>query len=123
MKNFGAKGEILAANYLVANGYEIIEKNYYNQKGYRLGEIDLVVKDPKGQTVFVEVKTRSTSGKDVVPEESVTQTKLKKIFKIANYFLAEKNLKDADWRVDFVGIVFNLNTRKVSVRHIKNLFI
>lgn len=123
MQNFGAKGEILAANYLVANGYEIIEKNYYNQKGYRLGEIDLIAKDPKGKIVFVEVKTRSSWGGDVVPEANVNKAKLEKIFKIANYFLAEKNLKDADWRVDFVGIVFNQKTRKVSVRHIKYLHI
>jgi len=119
--NLGSKGEILAANYLVANGYKIIEKNYYNQKGYRLGEIDLVAEDPEKQLVFVEVKTRSTRGRDVVPEENVTSVKLKKIFRIAQFYLKEKKLIGREWRVDFVGVVFNMKTKKASVRHIKYL--
>lgn len=121
MGNLGSKGEILAANYLVANGYKIIEKNYYNQKGYRLGEIDLVAEDPEKQLVFVEVKTRSTRGRDVVPEENVTSVKLKKIFRIAQFYLKEKKLIGREWRVDFVGVVFNMKTKKASVRHIKYL--
>lgn len=121
MQNLGSKGEILAANYLVANGYKIIEKNYYNQKGYRLGELDLIVEDSRGVTIFVEVKTRLTKGKTVVPEENVNKSKLEKIFKIAQYFLAERKLMGVEWRVDFVGIVFNLKTRRVSIRHIKYL--
>jgi len=121
LQNFGSKGEILAANYFVANDYKIIEKNYYNRKGYRLGEIDLVVENPEGVIIFVEVKTRSTKGFDVVPEESVNRAKLKKVFKIAQYFLAERSLIETEWRVDFVGVIFNLKTRKVSIRHIKYL--
>jgi len=121
LQNLGSKGEILAANYFVSNGYKIIEKNYYNRKGYRLGELDLIVEDPKGKLVFVEVKTRKSQGRDVVPEESVNKSKLKKIFKIIQYFLAERNLREVEWRVDFVGIIFNLKTQKVSIRHIKYL--
>ena len=123
MQKLGFKGEVLAGNYLVANGYKIIEKNYYNRKGYRLGEIDLIVEDPKGFIIFVEVKTRISYGQDVVPEESVTQSKLKKIFKIAQYFLIERKLTQIEWRVDFVGVIFNLKTRKVLIRHIKYLHI
>jgi len=121
LQNFGSKGEILAANYLIANGYEVIEKNYYNRKGYRIGEIDLIVKDSQGVIIFVEVKTRSTRGQLVVPEEGITKSKLNKIFRIAQYFLTENNLKEIEWRVDFVGVIFNLKTRKASVRHIKYL--
>ncbi|MCK5080845.1 MAG: YraN family protein [Candidatus Moranbacteria bacterium] len=121
MQGLGGKGELLAANYLVANGYKIIEKNYYNRKGYRLGEIDLIAEDPEGKTVFFEVKTRSTKGWDVVPEASVNKSKLEKIFKIAQYFLAERKLMEIEWRVDFIGVIFNLKTRRVSIRHIKYL--
>ena len=111
----------MAANYLIANDYEVVEKNYYNRKGYRIGEIDLIVKDSQGVIIFVEVKTRSTKGRLVVPEESITKSKLNKIFRIAQYFLIENNLKEIEWRVDFVGVIFNLKTRKASVRHIKYL--
>ncbi len=121
MKNFGAKGEILAANYLVANGYKIIDKNYYNRRGYRVGEIDLVAEDKEGRIVFFEVKTRSTNGREVVPEESVNAYKLEKIFKTAQYFLREKDLAESDWRVDFIGVIFNLKNKKASIRHIKYL--
>lgn len=121
MENFGAKGEILAANYLVANGYKIIDKNYYNRRGYRVGEIDLVAEDREKTVVFFEVKTRSTKGWEVVPEESINDSKLKKVFKTAQYFLREKNLMERNWRVDFIGVIFNLKNKKASIRHIKYL--
>lgn len=121
MQNIGAKGEILAANYLVAKGYKILEKNYYNKKGYRLGEIDLIAENSVGEIIFFEVKSRSTRGLEVVPEERVNRNKLKKIFKIAQYFLRDKKIIEKDWRVDFIGVVFNLKTRKASIRHIKYL--
>jgi putative endonuclease len=121
LNNFGEKGEILAANYLIDKGYQMIDKNYYNFKGYRLGEIDLIAKNSKGQLIFFEVKSRTTKGREVVPEESITPKKLQKIFKIINYFLKEKDLLEADWRVDFIGVVFNTKTKKASVRHIKYL--
>jgi putative endonuclease len=121
LENFGAKGEILAANYLVANGYKIIDKNYYNRRGYRVGEIDLVAEDREKTVVFFEVKTRSTKGWEVVPEESINDSKLKKVFKTAQYFLREKNLMERNWRVDFIGVIFNLKNKKASIRHIKYL--
>jgi len=121
LNNFGQKGEILAANYLISKGYQIIEKNYYNFKGYRLGEIDLIAKNSKGQLIFFEVKTRSTQGREVIPEENINNQKLKRIFKIIQYFLKERDLLEVEWRVDFIGVVFNTKTQKASVRHIKYL--
>jgi putative endonuclease len=123
LNNFGEKGEILAANYLIANGYKIIEKNYYNSRGYRLGEIDLIGKNSQDEIIFFEVKTRTTKGREVVPEESVTRHKLQKIFKIAHYFLREKDLLEVNWRVDFIGVIFNLKNKKASIRHIKHLYL
>lgn len=123
MNNFGEKGEIMAANYLITNGYEIIEKNYYNSKGYRLGEIDLIGKNSQDEIIFFEVKTRTTEGREVVPEESVTRQKLQKIFKIAHHFLREKDLLESSWRVDFIGVIFNLKNKKASIRHIKHLYL
>lgn len=121
MNNFGEKGEILAANYLIENGYKIIEKNYYNTHGYRIGEIDLIGKNAEEEIIFFEVKTRTTKGREVIPEESINKFKLEKIFKTAQYFLREKNLLEVSWRVDFIGVIFNLKTQKASIRHIKYL--
>ena len=42
-----------------ARGCEILEMNFENKFGYRLGEIDVVARDPKNnELIFAEVKTR-----------------------------------------------------------------
>ena len=53
-REFGNKGEDLACDYLVKNGYEIIERNKHFSK---FCEIDIIAKF-KNKFVFVEVKTR-----------------------------------------------------------------
>lgn len=117
--NLGPIGEKVAANYLIAQGYEIIEANYFNHKGYRVGEIDLVAKEKTGTLVFVEVKCRKGKPTEVVPEENVTSLKIRKIIKAANYYLSRKNLLGVNWRIDLVAIIFDNSTRKLSIRHIK----
>lgn len=53
-KSLGSEGEHLAALYLVEKGYHIIACNWQNSHQ----EIDIIA-DWYGETVFVEVKTRS----------------------------------------------------------------
>ena len=53
-REFGNKGEDLACEYLIKNGYEILERNKHFSK---LCEIDIIAKF-KNKVVFVEVKTR-----------------------------------------------------------------
>lgn len=109
----------MAANYLMAQGYEIIEANYFNHKGYRIGEIDIVAKDKEDNIVFVEVKCRQGKADEMVPEENVTSAKIRKIIKAANYFLAKNNLIGCNWRIDLVAVIFDFSIRKLSIRHIK----
>ncbi|MDZ7612044.1 MAG: YraN family protein [Candidatus Moranbacteria bacterium] len=123
MNNIGKKGELLAANYLIAHGYKILEKNYYNKKGYKLGEVDLIGQDKKGRVIFFEVKARKGRMQSVAPEERINDQKLKTLFKIAHIYLREKDWLEKDWRVDFVGVFFDFHTRKAAVRHIKGLYI
>jgi putative endonuclease len=119
----GDRGEKVAANYLLAQGYEMVSANFSNDKGYRWGEIDLVVKNKRGQIIFVEVKTRqnnkSENNEDILPEENVTPQKIRKIEKAANVFLKENDLSGVDWRIDVVAIIFNNVSRKISLKHIK----
>lgn len=117
--SLGQIGEKTAANYLLAQGYEILEANYFNHKGYRIGEIDLVAKDKEGSIVFVEVKCRKGSPNVVVPAENVTPQKIRKIIKAANYYLSKHELVGSNWRIDLVAIVFDYQSRKLSIRHIK----
>ncbi|MFA6981315.1 MAG: YraN family protein [Ignavibacteriaceae bacterium] len=99
-KEKGKEGEDLAASFLVEKGFEIIERNYR----YGKGEIDIVARD-KDFLVFVEVKSRESLeyGK---PEEAITKRKMSQIRKIAEAYLAEKNITDENIRFDVVAILF-----------------
>ena len=119
----GDRGEKVAANYLIAQGYEIIAANFSNDKGYRLGEIDLVVKNKQGKIIFVEVKTRKNTKSDnnygIFPENAIIPSKIQKIEKAAAVFLKLNGLMEVAWRIDAVAVIFNYVTRKISIKHIK----
>lgn len=121
MKNLGQIGEKFAANYLLAQNYSIVAANHINKTGYRLGEIDLIAKDEKGWYVFVEVKSRKGRPDLLVPEESITPQKIKKIVKTANNFLADKKELDCPWRIDAITVIFDTKKRKAQIKHIKHI--
>lgn len=81
----GNKGEELAANFLIAAGYEIVAKNYR----YKHAEIDLIVKKEK-HLVFVEVKTRKSIAFGE-PESFVSDKKANKVMEGAEQFVYENN--------------------------------
>lgn len=121
--SLGKRGEESAINYLRKNGYKILEKNFYNAEGRMLGEIDIVAKE-KDEIVFIEVKTRSFSKNFLFPpEESVTPAKLRKLSKIASYYMARNNLFNYPYRFDVITIVAEKDKNYASLRHIKNVFI
>lgn len=96
----GIKGELLAKEHLVKNGYEIIAQNvnYPN-----IGEIDLVVKRG-GLLAFVEVKARFDYGYGS-PFEAVTKAKQRRIIKASRRFLAENRIFAHTYRYDVIVIV------------------
>ena len=69
----GKEAEDMAADFLKAIGYEIVERNYR----HRRSEIDLIVRKEKW-LVFVEVKMRSSDAFGY-PEEFVDYKKAKNI--------------------------------------------
>lgn len=114
-KDFGDKGEDIAAEFLSAKGFSIIERNFR----YGHGEIDIVAKE--GETlVFVEVKTR-TNLEFGDPIISITKGKQKQIKKIAEAYLFDKEIKDTDCRIDVIGILL-LKGEKPDINHIENAF-
>lgn len=82
----GQFGEKLAAGFISGKGNTIICKNYR----CRYGEID-IISTSRNYLIFTEVKTRQNSNYGY-PFESVTEDKLKKIKKVSQYFLLNKNL-------------------------------
>lgn len=75
---FGKTGEDIAAEFLIKQGYQILERNW---RAGKIGEIDLVAQ--KDNTlVFVEVKTRKAYEYGE-PVEAVTPAKLNHLEKAA----------------------------------------
>lgn len=93
------RGEQAAASFYEQWGARVVARN----ATFREGELDLVVQEPDGTIVFVEVKTRS--GYHYGGAEAVTAHKLARMRAAAARWLAEKN--DGYWpwvRFDVVAL-------------------
>ncbi len=114
-RDFGKEGEEIAAKYLIEKGFEIIVRNYQ----YSHGEIDIVAKDG-GVLVFVEVKTRETPGYGE-PEYAITKKKIKQIKKMAELYLFDKEIEEADCRFDVIAIILG-SGKNPQITHYENAF-
>lgn len=123
-KEIGNLGERIAANYFLARGCEILEMNFENKLGYRVGELDVVARDLKtNEIIFAEVKTRQkgTSNSEA-PELAISRAKYRKLSKIISNYLRKNNLLDCDYRLDAIAIELDMKTRKASLRHLKCIY-
>ncbi|MDQ5929930.1 MAG: putative endonuclease [Bacteroidota bacterium] len=93
----GKLGEKMAAEYLLENGYEILETNWRFQKA----EVDIICK-MNNILAIVEVKTR-TSIEVGLPIESVNLKKIKLLTKAIDEYVCAKNL-DLEVRFDVISI-------------------
>ena len=120
----GNIGEIIAANYLKQRGYKILEMNFENKVGYRLGEIDIVARDIKSkEIIFVEIKTRrKTNNRPLQPETAITRSKYRKLSRIISNYLNKHNLADSDYRLDAISIELDIKKRRAALRHLLNIY-
>ena len=93
----GKRGEEIAAEFLKKQGVDIIEKNYHT----KFGEIDLIGFD-KSTIIFIEVKLRNNDNFGT-PVEAITQTKLKRIYKSALWYIS-MHKHNYDYRFDVIAI-------------------
>ena len=118
---FGDIGERAAAKYLQDKGYKILEFNFQNDQGRRLGEIDIIAKE-KEEFVFVEVKSREMKKYGAtLPEENITRAKLHKLDKIAWAYLRSHHLESASYRFDAISVWLDLANKKARIKHISHL--
>lgn len=118
----GVLGEELGCRYLKDKGYTILQKNYCNAGGRRVGEIDIVA-ERKGELVFVEVKSRlGFEGSDILPEVSITRDKLRKLERIAQCYLREKHREDNQYHFDALSVLYDRQQKKASIRHLEHIF-
>ncbi len=111
-KDTGKWGEDAAAQYLAAQGYAIVTRNW------TLNHLELdIVASKDDMLVFVEVKTRKSG--DVDPVRAVNQAKRQHIIAAADAYLQMQNIP-LDYRFDIIAIT---GTREQhSIEHIPNAF-
>ncbi|HWT75444.1 MAG TPA: YraN family protein [Mobilitalea sp.] len=99
-REVGTAFEQKAADFLVKNGYQILNKNFR----CKIGEIDLIAKS-EGYLCFIEVKYRSGTSKGF-PAEAITLNKMRRITRTAQfYMLLHKIPQDTPCRFDAVVIL------------------
>ena len=110
----GKYGENLAKEFLIKNGYKIIEQNY---KYSKYGEIDIIAID-KDELCFIEVKTRRQE-RFGTPFEAITKEKLVKIYSCIKKYTMATKLKYKRARIDAISIEFK--DENPIIKHIKNI--
>ena len=115
-QTLGKAGEDAACAALQARGYEILARRYRT----RMGEIDIVARD--GRTVvFVEVKTRASSGWGS-PADAVTSHKKARVRRMAIDYLWRTGLLDEPSRFDVVAVTFAAGTKGAVVEVVADAF-
>lgn len=110
-RRLGEDKEQVAADFLEAAGYQILERNFR----CRMGEIDLIAKENE-TLIFTEVKYRA-SHKAGLPEEAVDFRKRQRICKVALYYLTTHVRRtDVPCRFDVIAIDGG------EIRHHRNAF-
>ena len=109
---FGRYGEDLAARYLSAHGFAVLERNWRCE----LGEIDIVAREDD-ILVVCEVKTRRGLNYGS-PLESITYRKLTTLRKLAGRWLQTHELRPAAIRIDIIAVLFDQNNPP-SVDHVR----
>ena len=116
-KNVGAFGEDLAHRYLRRNGYVVVARNWRPPQGG--GEIDLIAWEGK-TLVFVEVKTRSSSGLSN-PEREIDDEKRRILRRTAADYIRRAGHPDSKYRMDVLAID-PVRSSDFQVRHYRNSF-
>ncbi len=106
---FGRQGEKDAADQAVSRGYSVLERNCRTP----YGEIDLILRSPENEIVFVEVKAR-TSTSFGYPETAVDRRKKTHIIRSAYYYL-QQHYPDEDipWHVDIMALIYKKDKKTI----------
>ena len=110
----GSGGERAAADFLLARGYHVLERNFR----CRGGEIDLIALDG-GTLVFVEVKVRRTLARGA-PIEAVTAVKQARVRRAAQEYLTFCGRVFPRIRFDVISVM--KTAKNTDITHLKAAF-
>ena len=111
----GKSGELLAARFLEAHGYRVVARNWRCKQG----EIDIIARRD-GQTVFVEVKTRS-SVEFGHPFEAVTVGKRARLRRLAGVWCEQMGSSSRGIRIDAIAVIAPSGERP-TIEHLEGIF-
>lgn len=109
----GKKGEQLAVDFLIKNGYTIVERNYRFNKA----EVDIIAKI-QDTLAIVEVKTRATADFGN-PQDFVKPKQIQRLVKAVDEYVTVNGL-DIEVRFDIIAIV--KQGKQFTIEHLVNAF-
>lgn len=114
-KTTGARGEVIAGEFLIKKGYKITEKNFRSGRY----EIDIIA-TKQNMHIFFEVKTRFKNNMDKgdIPLSSHQVNNLKQA--IVGYCLKNRVCLEQA-RLDLIVITIDQATRLASLKHYLNI--
>ena len=113
-RGLGDYGESVAARHLTEQGMVVLDRNWRGAAG----EIDLVLRDG-GDLVVCEVKTRS-SEVGGSPHEAITPTKLARLWRLGEEWLAAHQMRPVPTRIDLVA-VWRPRRGRARIEHVRGL--
>jgi putative endonuclease len=114
--DLGPAGEDVAVDFLRLKGYRILARNYRASRR----EIDVVARTEEA-LVFVEVKSRASTGHGL-PQESVVLKKQRQIVKAALDYVRRSPGVPAQVRFDVIAVSMSADGSLLTLEHIPNAF-
>ncbi|WP_268225573.1 YraN family protein [Sinomicrobium oceani] len=111
--DFGKKGEEMAVQFLLQNGYTIIERNYVFDKA----EIDIIA-EKEDILAVIEVKARNSADYGN-PQDAVNRKKIQHLVKAIDHYIVTNNIQE-EVRFDIIAIT--RKGKKHTLEHLKDAF-
>ena len=123
----GEIGENVAVKFLMKHNFSILDRNYTK----KWGEIDIVAEKDK-KIYFIEVKSVSIFDLDNVsqetldqynPEDNMHPWKLKRLSRVIQTYILQKNLDDREWQVDLLVVFLDIKNKKAKIKVVKDIIL
>ena len=123
----GEIGENVAVKFLMKHNFSILDRNYTK----KWGEIDIVAEKDK-KIYFIEVKSVSRFDLDNVsqetldqynPEDNMHPWKLKRLSRVIQTYILQKNLDDREWQVDLLVVFLDIKNKKAKIKVVKDIIL
>jgi len=121
----GQLGEEIICGYLEKRGFRIVESNFRK----KWGEIDIIA-SKKHVLHFVEVKAGSRKvpfqkeGSEAYrPEDHVTYHKKKRLGRVIQTYLMEKDMQESEWTIDVAVVLIDAEAKKAKVTIIESVLL